>query len=211
MPLADILLAVFRTYCLDRQTLAACRRGNFLPRWCRGGLVHEHRWLTGQGEQLAAAGEVVRRLGAPKGKGLPTSLLHKMRVSSALSFTPCLHQACPTWPGPAALQNQHHPAAWAHCGYVTVKELASTAISLWDTVVRRGYPSTRATLLPQVWHLYPACKGILPGLPLHTPSFPSVGHSHSPCPSPREGLRGNSTHLPAGIWHVLEEDPEALL
>ncbi|XP_061216328.1 uncharacterized protein LOC133215968 [Neopsephotus bourkii] len=74
--------------CPHRRTLAACRSCNFSPGWRRGGLVHQHGCLPGQGEQLAAAGKVVRRLGAPNGRGLPTALLRKMRGCSAGWYRP---------------------------------------------------------------------------------------------------------------------------
>ena len=79
-------------------------------------------------------------------------------MSSVLTFTPCLHQACLAQPGPMAPQNQHHPAlreAWGHLAYVTTRtELATTSASLWDSVVTVAYPNMVEAKRPK-----PRCPG----------------------------------------------------
>ena len=104
-------------------------------------------------------------------------MLQKLKVSSGLPFTPCLHQACLPWPGPTALQNQRHPAARearGHLGYLAMAELATMSMSLWATAVTMGRPRTRATLLPQARRQCPACQGILPSSPPPAPSCPPL-------------------------------------
>lgn len=107
-------------------------------------------------------------------------------MSSALPFTPCLHQACLAQPGPMAPQNQHHPAlreAWGHLAYVTMRtELATTPASLWDTVITAAYPNMVEAKRP---------KPRPPSLPRHTVrALPARGS----CLVPRARLPGCSQH-----------------
>ena len=108
----------------------------------------------------------LRRTRAPAGKGqrAAAAVREKMSVSSALPFTPCLHQACLAQLGPMPLQNQHHPApmeAWGYLAYATVTELATVAMSLWAAVVTTGYPRTAEAERP---------KPRAPSLPSHAVS-----------------------------------------
>lgn len=128
-----------------------------------------------------------------------------------LPFPLCLHQACLARPGATALQKQHHPApreAWGHLACVSVMELARMSLSLWDTAVTTGYPSARATLLPQARH---QCSACLRGHPAR-PCVPCSQGATS-CP-PLQGIAlalpqggRTSAQLPAGIWHALDPCP----
>ena len=121
-------------------------------------------------------------------------LPEKTSVGLVLPVAPCLHQACLTWQGPAVPQNQSDPApreAWGHLCSVTMAELATVSMSLWDTVITTGYPSTEeaerlkpCTILPpQPRRQCPACEGILPS---HPPPCPRAKPWPWPCATGKE-------------------------